>query len=104
MNYRISIVLLPLLLAACGGESGTQLSSTGSPTLGAASAHPCNEEYEFQAELNGAADFVDSEEDTVDGEVIVTERHVYSSAQLVVNYTFAQGGDWCNVWTEGGGV
>jgi len=102
MNVRWMIALLPLTLAACDSEGGAQLGS-GSPTIAAATTHPCEGEYQFQAELNGDADFVDSEEDAVGGDVIVTERHVYSAAQLVVHYTYSPTGDWCNAWTEGGG-
>ncbi len=104
ISKMIAVPIVALVLSACGSEDGGAQLGSGSPVIAAATTHPCEGEYQFQAELNGTADFIDSEESTTAGEIIVTERHVYSQAQLVVHYTYAPSGDWCNAWTEGGGI
>ena len=70
--------------------------------LGAASDHPCFEQFEYQFELNGSPADTRTRTEVLDGETIMTEEHWYPTTQMILFYTYAESGEWCNNWNENG--
>ncbi len=87
-------------LSACDAEK--DLVSKLTSQLGAASEHPCAQQFDYQFELNGTPDDTRQSSSDVDGETIVTEQHWYAATQMILFYTYAEGGAWCNNWNENG--
>lgn len=92
--------LLALGLTACDSEKA--LVSKLTTQLGAASEHPCASQFDYEFELNGTPDDTRQSSAEVDAELIITEQHWYSGAQMIVYYTYTEGGTWCNSWNESG--
>ncbi|MEM7256456.1 MAG: hypothetical protein AAF404_03605 [Pseudomonadota bacterium] len=91
---------LTVSLSACDGDK--DLVSRLTTQLGAAGEHPCASYFDYEIELNGIADDTRQSSTELDGEVIVTEQHWYGSLEMIVYYTYAEGGTWCNTWNESG--
>lgn len=87
-------------LAACDGDE--TIVSNLTTQLGAASAHPCDEQFDYQFELNGTPDDTRQSTSIVEGEAIVTEQHWYADTSMILYYTYVEGGNWCNNWNENG--
>jgi hypothetical protein len=101
MYRRLALsCLLTIGLAACDSEDDivTQIVTQ----LGAATEHPCFEQFEYQFELNGSPADTRKRSEVLDGETIVTEEHWYPATQMILFYTYTEGGDWCNNWNENG--
>jgi len=92
--------ILTFALVACESEDG--IISQVATQLGAANENPCAEQLEFQNELNGSPDDTRQSAVEVEGEIIVTEEHWYADSEMILFYTYADGGEWCNVWNENG--
>ena len=99
MKRFLTVAALTSTLIACeGGELVRELTTQ----LGAANGHPCEADFDYQFELNGAATDTHTSSAGVDGEVIITEQHWYSEMQMIVFYSYQQDADWCNMWNESG--
>jgi len=95
------------LMQGCGGdtvvEPGNQLPDNQLPVDSAAS-DPCESDFDFQRELNGAPDAVRSSSADSDGRTVNTVQHWYAENSMVVSFSYVVGEEWCNVWNESGVV
>lgn len=87
-------------LVAC--DSGGVLVDDLASLLGAATDHPCADDFAYQTELNGMASETKTTSTIVEGETLITEQHWYSGLQMIVFYTYQENGNWCNMWNESG--
>jgi hypothetical protein len=100
INKLALTALLTLCLSACDGES--TIVSQLTTQLGAAGDHPCADQFDYQFELNGTPDDTRQSSSVVEGETIFTEQHWYEDTSMILYYTYAEGGNWCNNWNENG--
>jgi len=91
---------LAILLQAC--SAGDAPLESDLPPLDAAAVAPCEQDFAFQTELNGAPDDTRSETTTVGERSIITQQYWYAETAMVVSFSYAFGESWCNVWNESG--
>lgn len=96
---------ITVALAACtAGEAPLETGAdyVPEPEIDPATIAPCEDQFAFQRELNGAPDDTAVELSTSQGKSVTKEFYWYADTGIIVGFSYAEGETWCNVWTENG--
>lgn len=102
-----AILLLAMTIGACtAGDDPLDLPENYEPVtepeIDAATIDPCANDFAFQRELNGVPDDTAVETSNAAGKSLITEMYWYADTSMIVNFRYADGEAWCNVWNENG--